>query len=338
MYTKLNLPFWVCGLLLLLITGLLLRSDALGASAARGQSVTIRFGHVQSTTTFPLTLGIQSGIFKRRGITVIPKQYADFGALYIGYRAGEVDMGSGGLASIVELHARGVPVKVIWGSSRMSNDILVRADSAVTSPEQLKGKRIGVLGGPSSTSANMFMGVLQAYYGFDPRKDGNVQYGASALLASLLQRGEVEAFLSNDPITTIELAKGRVKSVGEIGKIHASHGGHHPTVGALSVSDQLAADHPDAISALLGAWMEAVNILKKDRKAWEELARTVLGMKDEKVVNLLWERLPGLWPAKWDETDVMGEVRAMEFIARYAGTGFLEKIPATAFSTRFSPK
>jgi NitT/TauT family transport system substrate-binding protein len=309
-----------------------------GASGAEGQLVTIRFGHVQSTTTFPLTLGIERDIFKRRGITVVPKPYADFGALYVGHRSGEIDMGSGGMASIVELHARGVPIKVIWGSSRMNNDILVRADSPIKDPGELKGKRIGVLGGPSSTSANMLMGVLQAYYGFDPRKDGKVQYGASALLASLLQRGEVDAFMSNDPITAIELAKGRVKSVGEIGKIHASHGGHHPTVGGISVTDQLAAERPDAVRAFLVAWMEAVHILKKDRKVWEELARKVLGMKDDKVVAMLWERLPDLWPEKWDEKDVKGEIQAMDFIARYAGTGFLEKIPPSAFTIRFAPK
>jgi NitT/TauT family transport system substrate-binding protein len=336
MFGKSNFLSSMYGVLLLLAASLfIMSSDVRGAES---QPVTIRFGHVQSTTTFPLSLGVQRGIFKRRGLTVIAKPYADFGPLYIGHRSGEIDMGSGGMASIVELHARGVPVKVVWGSSRMNNDILVRADSQIKDPGQLKGRRIGVLGGPSSTSANMLMGVLQAYYGFDPRKDGTVQYGASALLASLLQRGEVEAFMSNDPITAIELAKGRVKSIGEIGKIHASHGGHHPTVGGISVSDQLAAAHPDAVSAFLVAWMEAVTILKKDRNAWEELASKVLGMKDDKVVAMLWERLPQLWPDKWDENDVKGEVQAMEFIARYAGTGFLEKIPASAFTTRFAPK
>lgn len=323
---------------LLLGTDLLLRSDAQGASAPQGQPVTIRFGHVQSTTTFPLNFGIQSGIFKRRGLNVIAKAYSDFSPLYLGHRAGDIDMGSGGLGSVVELHARGVPVKVIWGSSKMNNDILVRADSSVKDLGQLKGKRVGVLGGAASFSANMFMAVLQAYYGFDPRKDGNVQYGASALLAPLLQRGESEAFLSNDPVTAIELAKGRVKSIGEMGAIYASHGGRHPTVGAISVSDQLAAEHPDAVNAFLGAWIEAVKILKTDRKVWEEMARTLLGMKDDKVVTVLWERIPPLWPDKWDEADAKGEIEVLKFIGRYAGSGFLEKIPESAFSSRFAPK
>lgn len=125
-------------------------------------------------------------------------------------------MGSGGLGSIVELNARGVPVKVIWGSSKMNNDILVRADSPIKDLGQLKGKKVGVLGGAASFSANMFMAVTQAFYDFDPRKDDKVQYGASALLASLLQRGEIEAFLSNDPVTSIELSKGKVRSIGEM--------------------------------------------------------------------------------------------------------------------------
>ena len=336
---KLYLCCCVFGLLLPLGTDLFLRSDAQGAPAPQGQPVTIRVGHVSASTTFPLNFGIQSVIFKRRGLNVIAKQYSDFSALYLGHRAGDLDIGtSGGLGSIVELHARGVPIKVIWGSSKMNNDILVSADSAIKDTAQLKGKRIGVLGGAASFSPNMFMAVLQAYYGFDPRKDGNLQFGATALLASLLQRGEIEAFLSNDPVTAVELAKGRVKSIGEMGAIYASHGGRHPTVGAISVSDQLAAEHPDAVNAFLGAWIEAVKILKTDRKVWEEMARTLLGMKDDKVVTLLWERIPPLWPDKWDAADAKGEVEVLKFIGRYAGSGFLEKVPESAFSSRFAPK
>ena len=338
MYGRTNQFRWICSFLLMVSTTLLLHADAEGASAPQGEAVAIRFGHVSSTTTFPLNFGIQSGIFKRRGLNVTAKQYSDFSALYLGHRAGDLEMGSGGLGSIVELHARGVPIKVIWGSSKMNNDILVRADSSIKDTAQLKGKRIGVLGGAASFSANMFMAVLQAYYGFDPRKDGNLQFGASALLASLLQRGDIEAFLSNDPITAIELAKGRVKSVGEMGAIYASRGGRHPTVGAISVSDQLAAEHPDAVNAFLGGWIEAVKILKTDRKVWEELARILLGMKDDKVVTVLWERIPGLWPVKWDEADAKGEMEVLKFIGRHAGGGYLEKVPESAFSSRFQPK
>jgi len=326
-------------LLLGLILGSALASVSAAALAAAADSpVTIRFGNVQSTTTFPLNLAIQSGIFKKRGLNVIAKPYADFSPLYLGYRSGEIDMGSGGLGSIVELNARGVSVKVIWGSSKMNNDILVRADSPIKDLGQLKGKKVGVLGGAASFSANMFMAVTQAFYDFDPRKEDKVQYGASALLASLLQRGEIEAFLSNDPVTSIELAKGKVRSIGEMGSIYAAHSGHHPTVGALSVTDRLATEHPEAVNLFIGGWMEAAKVLTSDRKAWAEMSRLLLGIDDAKVINLLWERLPVVWSYKWDESDVKGEIATLQFIGKYAGTGFLEKIPPGAFSTKFAPK
>ena len=307
-------------------------------AAAADALVTIRFGHVQSTTTFPLNLAIQSGIFKKRGLNVIAKPYADFSPLYLGYRSGEIDMGSGGLGSIVDLNARGVPVKVIWGTSKMNNDILVRADSPIKDLGQLKGKKIGVLGGAASFSANMFMAVTHAFYDFDPRKDDKVQYGASALLASLLERGEIEAFVSNDPVTSIEIAKGKVHSIGEMGAIYAKHTGHHPTVGALSVTDRFAAEHPEAVSAFIGGWMEAAKVLTSDRKAWAEMSRLLLNIDNAKVVNLLWERLPVVWSYKWDDASVKGEISTLQFIGKYSGTGFLAKIPPGAFTTKFTPK
>src|ERR1700693_3564897 len=56
-------------LLMSLVLGSALASGSIAAFAAAGDSlVTIRFGNVQSTTTFPLNLAIQNGIFKKRGL------------------------------------------------------------------------------------------------------------------------------------------------------------------------------------------------------------------------------------------------------------------------------
>src|SRR3990172_7460114 len=103
MYARTNQFRRICSFLLMVCTALLLHADVQGASAPQGEAVAIRFGHVSSTTTFPLNFGIQSGIFKRRGLNVTAKQYSDFSALYLGHRAGDLEIGtSGGLGSIVE--------------------------------------------------------------------------------------------------------------------------------------------------------------------------------------------------------------------------------------------
>src|SRR3546814_9253567 len=93
---------------------------------------------------------------------------------------------------------------------------------------------IGVFGGASGTTANMFMAIMKKYYGFDPREDAQVKYGASALLSGLMAKGDVVAFVSNDPITAIELAAGRAVSIGELGQIYAERNGGYRTYAGRS--------------------------------------------------------------------------------------------------------
>lgn len=314
-----------------------IKAEGQAAPAAKGARVAIRLGHTLSTSTFPLNAGIDRGIFAKYNLEVQPKPYAGFDALYAAYRTGELDMGTGGLSSVVDLHAQGIPVKVIFGNSVMNNDVLVKKESPFQSLGDLKGKKIGVFGGAAGTTANMFMAVSMAYYGFDPRKDAQVQYGAAGLLAGLLEKGDVDAFVSLDPVTTQQLAKGTVRSIGELAQIHAKNGGVHPLAGSINVMDGFAQQHPDAVRNLLKAWLEAVALLEKDLEEWKRLAAAQIDVKDEPTVRRLMEKLAPLWPKTWTEQDVQKQIEALKFVQKYAGTGFLASVPETAFSRAYNP-
>src|SRR5438067_2259680 len=83
------------------------------APAGGGPPVTVRFGYTVSTSTFPLDAAISMGLFAKRGLQLEVTPYAGFEGLYTAIRSGGLDMATGGLASVVDLHAQGVPVKVI---------------------------------------------------------------------------------------------------------------------------------------------------------------------------------------------------------------------------------
>lgn len=307
-----------------------------GASAA---PLAVRFGFSLSTTTFPILYAEKAGLFTKRGLNVKATQYANFEAVYTAFRAGAADIGSGGLASIVNLRGNGVPMKVVWGTSRMSNEILVTPKSGITDPKQLKGKGIGVFGGAAGTTANMFMALMTKDFGFDPRVDATVKYGASGLLGALLARGDIAAFVSNDPITAIELASGRAVAIGELSDIYAKqHGGYHPHAGALALSDQFGKDHPEAIGKFLGAWLEAIQAFRNDPSLWQTMLKQHLEIDDAATVNLLRERVSPLFALQWNEKNVQGEIEALKFMNQTAGKGFLDKIPDDAFMANVLPR
>ena len=301
--------------------------------------VKIRFVSTLSSSTFPVSYAIENGIFAKRGIDVEMLQFADFQAVYTAMRTSAADMGSGGLASIINLRGNGVPINVIWGTSLMLNDILVKPNSGIKTLSDLKGKDIGVFGGASGTTANMFVAVLADQFGIDPRKDARIRYGAPTLLANMLTKGDIAAFVSNDPATAIELAAGRVVSIGELGKMYASkHGDYHPYAGALAASDQFGKDNPEAVNAFLGAWNESVQILQATPSLWQPLLNKQMKINDPVVADLLMKRFTPLWTSTWTKRNVEGEIEALNYMNKVAGKGFLDKIPDDAFDLRFAPK
>ena len=313
---------------------------ALPASAQSTQPrVKVRFVSSLSSSTFPVSYAIENGIFAKRGIDVELIQLADFQAVYTALRTSAADIGSGGLASLINLRGNGVPVKVIWGTSLMLNDILVKSGSGIKDPKELRGKDIGVFGGASGTTANMAIAILADQFGFDPRKEARIRYGAPTLLANMLAQGEIAAFISNDPTTAVELATGRAVSIGELSELYAKqHYGYRPYAGALAVSDQFGRQHPEAVNAFLGGWNEAVNVLQGAPALWQPLLNKQMKIDDPKVADLLMKRFTPLWTSTWTKTNVDGEIEALKYMNKVAGKGFLERIPDDAFALNFSPK
>jgi ABC-type nitrate/sulfonate/bicarbonate transport system substrate-binding protein len=301
--------------------------------------VPIRFAYSLSTTTFPILYAQKNGIFSKHGLDVKATQFANFEAVYTAFRSGAVDIGSGGLASIVNLRGNGVPIKVVWGTTRMSNDILVSPKSGITDPKQLQGKTLGIFGGAAGTTANMFIALMANDYGFDPRSAASVRYGASGLLAGLLAKGDIAAFVGNDPVTAIELASGRAVSIGELSDLYAKrHGGYKVHAGALALSDKFAKDHPDGINRFLGAWLEAVRALQNDPSLWLPMMKDHLQIDDAATANLLKDRVSGLFAMEWTEKNIQGEIESLKFMNRAAGKGFLDKIPDDAFLSNVKPR
>jgi len=244
---------------------------------------------------------------------------------------------SGGIATIVQIHSQGVPVQVVWGSVMFTNDMLVLNDSPIRSYEDLKGKKIGVFGGAAGASANLFRAVCQAYFGFDPAKDSTIQYGAAPLLAGLLEKGEIDAFLSLDPVAAKELATGKVRTIGDIGDIYQQRTGEAAFSGCINFMESYAEKNPAAVSGFLSAFVEGVKYLRAHPDAWIELSKS-LGVDDPKAANLVRDRTVDRLQIEWNDEVMARQIRALEFIQKYVGSEFLETIDRSALTTKYSPR
>jgi NitT/TauT family transport system substrate-binding protein len=311
---------------------------SLGGCATGARSTTkVRYGDITSSSSFPLTIAQQQGYFAKQSVEVEKVPYAGLDAVVTAFRGNEVDGGVGGIATIVKVHADGVPVQVAFGSVMFTNDVLVLNDSPIRRYEDLKGKKIGVFGGAAGASANLFRAVCQAYYGFEPTRDATIQYGAAPLLAGLLEKGELDAFLSIDPIAASMLAGGKVRSIGDIGDIYQERTGEAAFSGCINFMEGYATKNPAAVTTVIAGFIEGVKYLRANPDAWIELAKS-LGVEDPRAANLVRDRTANRLQTEWNDEIVARQIRAMEFIQKYTGADFLETIDRSALTTKYVPR
>ena len=307
------------------------------APTATKSTTKVRYGDITSSSSFPMTIAQQQGYNAKQNVEVEKVPYAGLDAVVTAFRADEIDGGVGGIATIVKVHADGVPVQVAFGSVMFTNDVLVLNDSPIRRYEDLKGKKIGVFGGAAGASANLFRAVCQAYYGFEPTRDATIQYGAAPLLGGLLEKGELDAFLSIDPIAASMLAGGKVRSIGDIGDIYQEHTGELAFSGSINFMEAYATKNPAAVTAVIAGYIEGVQYLRANPGAWIELAKS-LGVEDPRAANLVRDRTVNRLQTEWNDEIVARQIRAMEFIQKYTGADFLETIDRTALTTKYVPR
>lgn len=127
-------------------------SVAAPASATPLHKVTFQLEWIPVGYDAPLVYGIESGIFKRNGLDVNWRWGTGSGAAVKAVGAGDVEFGEGAATAVLQLRAGGVPVRMVMGYlQKQAASIIVRADSDIHSPQDLKGKTLGVTPGGGTT-------------------------------------------------------------------------------------------------------------------------------------------------------------------------------------------
>jgi len=106
---------------------------------------------------------------------------------------------------------QGFDVKIAAGTHGGCMRVLTRADSGVNKLADLKGKivAVGDLAGPDKN----FFSIRLAKLGIDPNKDVDWRAYPGNLLNVAVEKGEVQAFLSSDPLAYLWLKGSAYKEI-----------------------------------------------------------------------------------------------------------------------------
>ncbi len=307
------------------------------APAAKGEPVHIRIAVQPGTQVWPIQVIEKLGLDKKYNFILDKKEYASPTAKVTAFKTGEVDIAPNSWLPTVQARVQGTKMFTVFSMYGVTNDVLVRKDSPYQTLRDLKGKKIGNFGGPSAvTAAILRIGAIKDY-GFDPWKDAKIQEGAAPLLASLLEKGELDAALLQDPQVTMMLASGKFRSIARLDELYQKATGDRITVLGIAAMEPFAKEHPAVVTNFIRAYIEAVKYMRTNDQIWQDFAKE-LKIDTPEGVKLLMDRTRNGFFTEWDDKMVAAHKRFAKAAIDIIGPDFLPSVPDDAFTTEYVPR
>jgi NitT/TauT family transport system substrate-binding protein len=160
----------------------------------------------------PLPVAIDHGFFQKQNLDVELVNYSgSTDQLLEAIATGKTDAGLGMALRWLKPLEQGFDVKISAGTHGGCMRVLSRVNSGVDKLADLKGKivAVGDLAGPDKN----FFSIQLAKQGIDPNTDVDWRAYPGNLLQLAVEKGEVHAFLSSDPIAYLWLKDKNYKEV-----------------------------------------------------------------------------------------------------------------------------
>ena len=248
---------------------LLLLLAAGGVHAAELGTVKIgvlKFG----TVNWELDVIKANGLDTKEGFTLEVQAFGGNDAADVALMGGAVDAIVEDWLFVSRQRADGVNLTFIPYSSNVGA-LMVKPDSGIDDLAGLKGKKLGVAGGPLDKGWLMLQAYAKKTAGLDLAKDVEPVYGAPPLLTEKLKSGELAAVLNYWHFGARLEAEGYQRLVG-IGEVQEALGipASVPQLGYIFKEDW-ADQHADLVEAFSRASRAAKEIMKTSDAEWQRL-------------------------------------------------------------------
>jgi NitT/TauT family transport system substrate-binding protein len=221
--------------------------------------------HLGLTCEAPIFAAQQQGFYKEEGLEVTLVK-TDWDGLREGLGTGKYDANHTLIMYLLKAIEQEVDIKITGGIHTGCLRLQVAADSKIKTIADLKGKKIGV---PTHIGSPPFLfscRVLVAN-GIDPRPDGgDVQWRPypPGELGQAVQQGKVDACCTADPIGTILLGKGIVRTIADQA-VDEPYKDEYCC--AVAVSGKLARTNPAAAAKVTRAMLKAARWVEENPTA-----------------------------------------------------------------------
>jgi NitT/TauT family transport system substrate-binding protein len=230
----------------------------------------------------PLDVGMQKGIFKKRGLDIESVAFGGDAKMQQASAAGSLEfmLGSGpGMGFI----AKGSPVKAVaaMAGPPLLLVIVVRPDGPQT-PADLKGKKIAV-STPGSLTYYLVAQTSQRQ-GWGPTGIDIKPMGAASAHMAALKRGDIDGSIMDigNAYQLERIGEGRILVRFTDMKDFINH--------VIFATDKVIAEKPQVVKSFLVGWFETIRFIRANKAETVRIAMEVTG-KDESITSRSYDEL-----------------------------------------------
>jgi NitT/TauT family transport system substrate-binding protein len=220
-------------------------------------------------------------------------------------------------------HARALGARLLfYPYSSAVGSVMVKGDSPLRTIGDLKGRVLGVAGGPLDKSW-LIVQAAAMRQGIDLKRETTLEYGAPPLIFQKLQQGEAEASLNFWNFCARLEAEG-YRRILDVRDAQAALGLNEPVaLVGYAFSEEFAASHKSTIDRFLAIAQKADDIMLRSDEEWDAL-RPLMKAEDEWTFKAYRDRtregIPRR-PIAEEETDARRLFRALASVGGPALVG-----------------
>jgi NitT/TauT family transport system substrate-binding protein len=249
----------------------------------------------------------------------------------------KVDIGFGGFTTMATARSEGKDIIVIYGVFSPVNMVFVRKDSPIKTLTDLKGKKLGVFGGPGSTTFAFLAVLAKNWYGIDLFHDAELVTAPAPALAELLGKGDIDAALLGTVESIQIFAQDRYRVLADLSAEYKAHqGGRAPAHVTVATNEEFAMSHPDIVRDYLKAYKSALQYVHAHPEVWDEYAGSIK-MNNAAERALLREKMGPNLVEHWDAEQIALQNDYLKLVHDIIGNSVLKVVPSDLIRNDYTP-
>ena len=293
------------------------------AGAARAADLgTIRVGVLKfGTVNWELDVIKTHGLDRKEGFTLAVETFGGNDAADVALMGGSVDAIVEDWLFVSRQRAEGVPLTFVPYSSNVG---AVMVKEGIDSLADLKGKRLGIAGGPLDKGWLLLQAYARSTTGMDLKREVEPVYGAPPLLNEKLKSGELAAVLNYWHFGARLEPEGYKRLIG-IGQVQEALGipASVPQLGYI-FQEPWAESHKELVQAFVRASRAAKAIMKSDDQEWQRLKPLTRAENDAQLDAFMRRYREGI-VERWGEKERNEAAKLYEVVAGLGGEELVGK-------------